>query len=144
MKKTIVRIISNKSIPALVIATALFACAPAQSIAKNRNSIEILSPETTASIQFAGSAPNALMFDVKINNTTGEKFTLVIRNSDGDVLFSKDYTDKSFSKKIKILKDETSGTNFTFNILSANKELENSFSINATTKTVDDVVITKL
>ena len=144
MKKTIVRIISSKFIPALLIATALFACAPVQSMAKNRNAIEILSPETTATIQFAGSATNALMFDVKINNITGEKFTLVIRHSDGDVLFSKEYNDKSFSKKVKILKDETGGTNFTFNILSANKELGNTFEINATTKVVDDVVITKL
>ncbi|MEP7317472.1 MAG: hypothetical protein ABI921_01985 [Panacibacter sp.] len=143
MKKTFVKIISNKFIPALVIATALFACVPTQSMAKNRSDIEILSPENTTTVQFAGSLLNALLFDVKINNTNGDKFTLFIRNSDGDVLFSKEYSDKSFSKKIKILKDETSGTYFSFSILSANKDLENTFEVNATTKVVDDVVITK-
>ncbi|HRI19731.1 MAG TPA: hypothetical protein PLA68_02200 [Panacibacter sp.] len=143
MKKTFVKTVSKKFIPALLIATALFAFAPVQSMANNRQDIEILSTENTASVQFAGSATNALLFDVKINNTNGQKFTLVIRNADGDVLFTKEYTDKSFSKKIKILKDETSGTYFSFNILSASKDLENTFEVNATTKVVDDVVITK-
>ena len=144
MKKTFVKIISSKFIPALLIATALFAFAPAQSIANSKHAVEIFSINNTTSVQFAGSATNALIFDVKINNITGEKFTLVIKNSEGDVLFSKDYADKAFSKKIKILKDETDGTYLSFSIVSPNKDLENTFEINATTKVVDDVVITKL
>ncbi len=144
MKKTFVRIISSKFIPAVLIATAVFAFAPAQSMAKGKHAIEILSANNTTSVQFAGSATNALMFDVKINNITGEKFTLVIKNAEGDVLFSKDYSDKAFDKKIKILKDETNGTYFSFSIISPNKSLANTFEVNATTKVVDDVVITQL
>ena len=146
MKKTFVKIVSSKFVPALLIATALFAFAPSQSIANSKKAIEILSTNSTTSVQFAGSATNALLFDVKINNAAGEKFTLVIKNSDGDVLFSKAYDDKAFNKKIKILKDETSsaGTDFTFSIVSPNKDVANTFQVNATTKVVDDVVITKL
>jgi hypothetical protein len=143
MKKTFVKIVSKKFIAALVIVSAMLAFTPAQSMAKSRQDIEILSTENATTVQFAGSAVNALLFDVKINNAEGQKFTLVIRNAEGEVLFNKDYTDKSFSKKIKILKDESSGTRFSFNITSANKELENSFEVNATTKVVDDVTITK-
>ena len=144
MKKTFVRITSSKFIPALLIATAVLAFSPAQSMVNSKHAIEILSVNNTTSVQFAGSATNALMFDVKINNITGEKFTLVIKNAEGDVLFSKDYSDTAFDKKIKILKDETNGTDFTFSIVSSNKEVANTFQVNATTKLVDDVVITKL
>ena len=144
MKKTFVKTVSSKFIPALLIAAALFAFAPAQSMANSKHNIEILSVNNTTSVQFAGSATNALLFDVKINNATGEKFTLVIKNGEGEVLFSKDYSDMAFNKKIKILKDETNSTNFTFSIVSPNKDLQNTFEVNATTKVVDDVVITKL
>ncbi len=144
MKKTFLKIVSSKFIPALAIAAVLFACAPSQSFAAKKDAIEILAANSTSSVQFAGSATNALLFDVKINNANGEKFKLVIRNSEGDVLFTKDYSEKTFSKKIKILKDETAGTYFSFSIVSTNKELENTFEVNATTKVVDDVVITKL
>ena len=144
MKKTFVKTVSSKFIPALLIAAVLFAFVPAQSMANSKHNIEILSVNNTTSVQFAGSATNALLFDVKINNATGEKFTLVIKNGGGEVLFSKDYSDMAFNKKIKILKDETNSTNFTFSIVSPNKDLQNTFEVNATTKVVDDVVITKL
>ena len=67
MKKTLVKIVSKKFIPALAIVAAMLAFKPAQSMTKNRQDIEILSAESNATVQFAGSAVNALLFDVKIN-----------------------------------------------------------------------------
>ncbi|NNV56045.1 hypothetical protein [Limnovirga soli] len=144
MKKTIVSILSRKFVPSILIASALMAFAPLTGNATSNTPIEVVSNNNTTSVQFAGSAVNGLMFDVKINNLNGDKFKLVVRNGEGEVLFSKDYADKSFSKKIKILKDDSYGSTFSFNIVSDNKALETTYQVNATTKVVDDVIITKL
>lgn len=144
MKKTIVSILSRKFVPSILIASALMAFAPLTGNATSNTPIEIVSNNNTTSVQFAGSAVNGLMFDVKINNLNGDKFKLVVRNGEGEVLFSKDYADKTFSKKIKILKDDSYGSTFSFNIVSDNKALETTYQVNATTKVVDDVIITKL
>jgi len=142
MKRTIVKIVSKKFIPALIFTAAMLACAPTQAKANAKN-IEIISNENTASVQFTGSTDNAYLLNVNVKNPKGDKFTLVIQNEDGDLLFSKDYSDTAFAKKIRILK---TGDNNRYNISirSSNKELENHFFISTVTKTVDDVVVTKL
>ena len=143
MKKTFVKTVSQKFIPALIISAALFAFAPVHSMANNNNKIEIISNENTASVKFAGSTDNALFLDLKVNNPNGNKFKLVIRDNDGMVLFDKEYTDTSFTKKIKILKDDDN-SRYNTSIRSANKNLENNFAVSAVSKTIDDVIVTKL
>ena len=143
MKRTIVKIASKKFIPALIITAALFACAPTQTKANANHTIEIISNENTATVQFTGSTDNAYLLNVNVTNSKKDKFTLVISNEDGQVLYSKDYTDASFKKQIKILKTDDNNR-YNISIRSSNKDLENTFSISTVTKTVDDVVVTKL
>jgi hypothetical protein len=144
MKRIFVKIVSRKFLPVLIISESLFAFAPVQTMANTKNNtIEIIYNENTASVQFAGSTGDALFLDVKINNPKGDKFTLVIEGEDGDVLFTKEYTDTSFTKKIKILKDDNN-SRYNIGIRSANKELENNFAVSAVLRIVDDVVVTKL
>jgi hypothetical protein len=143
MKRTFVKIVNGKFLPILVLATTLIATAPYAGMAKNNHSNTIISTENTASVKYSGSTENALLFDVKINNPKGDKFTLTIKAADGDVLFSQEFSDSAFNKKIKLLKGD-GGTNYNFSVTSVNKELENSFVINTTTKEVDDVTVTKL
>ncbi len=143
MKKTFVKSVSRKFIPVLAITTLLLACTPVQSMANNKKTIEIISSGNTCAVQFSGSTDEALFFDVKANNPKGDKFTLIIQNDDGDVLFTKDYNDKDFSKRIKLLRDENS-SRYNFSIRSANKDLETNFAISTVTRVVDDVIVTKL
>ncbi|MBG9376204.1 hypothetical protein I5907_08155 [Panacibacter sp. DH6] len=135
----------RKLMSAVLIAATIAVLTPAVSQANdNKNAtIEILSTENTTSVQFAGSTDNALLFDVKINNPKADKFTLFIQSADGEVLFSQVYSDVNFSKKVKLLKG-SDNSSYRFTIKSSNKSLENSFVVNAATKTVDDVVVTKL
>ena len=78
-----------------------------------------------------------------MNNPTGDKFTLVIQGIDGTLLFTKDYTDTSFAKKIKILKDDDNN-HYNISIRSSNKNLENNFEVSTVSKTIEDVTVTKL
>ena len=144
MKKTFVKTVSQKFIPALIVSASLVAFAPVQSIANNNNyPIEIITNENTASVKFAGSTDNALFLDLKVNNPNGDQFKLVIQDNDGTVLFTKEYTDTSFAKKIKILKDEDN-SRYNISIRSANKDLENNFAVSTVSKTIEDVIVTKL
>lgn len=143
MKKTIVKFVSRKFIPTFIFSTSLLTFAPIASTANSNGLIEIVSNENSASVQFSGSSDNALLFDVKVNNSNGDTFTLLIKNEAGDILFTKEYSDKNFSKRIKLLKNDDN-SRYTFNIRSTNKDLENSFGISTAVKVVDDVVVTKL
>ena|SRR2546423_27668 len=144
MKKTFVKTVSQKFIPALIVSASLLAFAPVQSMANNSNhTIEIISNENTASVKFAGSTDNALFLDLKVNNPKGDKFTLVIQDNDGIVLFTKDYTDTSFTKKIKILKDDDN-SRYNISIRSVNKGLEHNFAVSTVSRIIDDVTVTKL
>lgn len=128
----------------VLIAAAAAVITPAAKANDNKKAaIEIVSSDNKTSVQFSGSTAGAFMFDVKISNPTADKFTLIIQAADGEVLYSKDYSDVDFTKKVKLLKsDENSSYKFT--IKSANKALENSFVVNTSSKIVDDVVVTKL
>lgn len=129
----------------VLIAASVAVLTPAVSKANDNKkaAIEILSTENTTSVQFAGSTETALLFDVKISNPKSDKFTLFIQAEDGEVLFVKEYTDSSFTKKVKLLKGGEN-TSYRFTIKSANKSIENSFVVNTAIRTVDDVVVTKL
>jgi hypothetical protein len=143
MKRTFVKFTGKRFIPALIVAAFLLAGTPLTTKADPANNIEIVSNENTASVKFAGSTDNALLFELKVNNPKADKFTLVIRSEDGTVLYTKDYTDASLNKKIKILKTDDSNR-YNISIRSSNKDLENNFSISATSRVVEDVQVTKL
>jgi hypothetical protein len=143
MNRTFVKFASRKFIPAFIVTAALLASAPVNSMANTTNDIEIVSNENTATVKYTGSADDALFLEVKVNNPKADKFTLTIRTDDGTVLYSKDYTDISFIKKVKILKADDI-TRYNIGIRSSNKSLENNFSISTVSKTIDDVVVTRL
>lgn len=143
MKRTFVKIAGKKFVPAFIAAALALTTSPLKTMANTGHTIEIVSNENTASVKFTGSADDALFFDVNVKNPNADKFTLIIQAEDGTVLYSKDYTDVTFAKKVKILKtDEINRYNIT--IRSSNKALENNFSISTVSKTIDDVVVTKL
>jgi hypothetical protein len=132
----------NSFIAAILVSGAVLVAAP--SFAKVSRNIEILSTSTAkSSVQFAGTSDDAMLFDVKLDNANGDKFTITVSTKDGDVLFSKDFSDKNFAKKFKLLKSDDISS-YSFKITSANKDLEQTFVVDATVKTIDNVVVTKL
>jgi hypothetical protein len=143
MKRTFVKFAGKKFITAAIISASFLAGAPVVAKANQNHIIEIVSSEHTATVKYAGSADDAFFFDVKVNNPKGDKFTLVIATTDGEVLYNKDYSDINFAKKVKILKSEYLD-GYNISIRSSNKELENDFSVSTVAKTVVDVIVTKL
>ena len=142
MKRTFIKIISARFLPLLFIVTPFFSTT--QSFACDLKPNGVVSTEKTATVVYTGSTDNALLFDVKINNPKGSKFTLVVQGDDGEVLYSKNYSEKHFAKKIKMLKSHGGVNRFSFTIQSSDKSLENTFSVNTVTRVVEDIVVTNL
>ncbi|HWB27034.1 MAG TPA: hypothetical protein VG738_16240 [Chitinophagaceae bacterium] len=142
MKRTFVKMVSTKVLAAVLLSGSVLLAAPVTGKATPRT-IEIISPATQATVQFAGAADNALYFNVKVANANGDKFTITVTDKEGDVLYTNEFSEKNFDKKFKLLKsDDISAYNF--RITSSNKSLDQTFSVSATTKVVDDVTVTKL
>ena len=144
MKQSFLKFAAKKFITATFIsASILFTSFSVKAAAGNHSIIEILSNDKP-SVQFAGSTSDALLFKVHIINDKADNFTVTIKNNDGNVLFSKTFNDVNFEKQFKILKGDDSNSNYYFTISSSNKNLEETYVVSSTVKTVNDVTINKL
>ena len=93
------------------------------------------------SVQYTGSTEDRVMFNVKFENPGAQKFWLIIKNNEGDVLFQAQFGDVHFNKNIQFLRDGDD-VNPTFIIRSGKEEVRHTFAINRTM--VENVVVTKL
>lgn len=83
------------------------------------------------------------LFNVKYPNEAGDRFSLVIRDASGTVLFNEIYEDKNFDKKFLFTDiDKDAKLLFTFSSLKDRKS--QTYEISAVSRVVNDVVVTKL
>lgn len=144
MKQSFVKTTAKKFVTAAFIsASVLFASFSVNAATGNDSIIEILSNDKP-SIQFAGSTSEALLFKVHLVNDKADNFTVTIKNNDGALLFSKTFSDINFDKQFKILKEDNTNSSYYFTITSSNKNLEETYVISSTLKTVNDVTINRL
>ncbi len=144
MKRTFVKTLSKRIIAAAFLTVAIICSAPLESKANTTN-IEILSDNSGATVQYTGTVDGALIFSVNIPNAGGDRFALVIEDDNGNTLYEKEYSDKNFSKKFKLVKnDDDSNKSYNFVIKSANKDLEKTFAVSTVQKIIDEVVVTPL
>ena len=110
---------------------------------KEKDAKETVAPlaEGKLLVQYTGSNEDGVMFNVKFDNTTAQKFWLIIKNNDGDVLFQEQFSDVHFNKNIQFLRDGDE-LNATFIIRSGKQEVKHTFAVNR--KLVENVVVTKL
>lgn len=115
---------------------------------KANNDKEKAGKETTAplaegnlSVQYTGSTEDAVMFNIKFENPSAQKFWLIIKNNDGEVLFQQQFSETHFNKNIQFVR-ESEEMNPTFIIRSGKQEIKHSFAINRTL--VENVVVTKM
>jgi len=98
---------------------------------------------STAEVMYAGLQDGMLAFKVNYKNITGEKFTLRVKDSNGDIIYIQDFTDKNFNKTFLFARDiETE--NFTFIIGKKGNETTQAFKVGITTKVLENVVVSRL
>lgn len=96
-----------------------------------------------AKISYVGSQSNLLTFNIDYNNVEETPFVLELTDDNGQILFQKKFTDKSFNKNI-VIKNIGETVKVNFSIIAAKKVMNQLFNITTETKLVEDVVVTKL
>lgn len=142
MKKQSFRVLFNNFVVAAGIAVLAIVAAPVTSKANNSvDSVGVSSKK--ANIQYLGTYDNSVWFNIQYANPNAEKFEIIIKNEDNDVLYQGKFSDKNFSKKIKLIKDQDE-LKPTFIIRSKENQTEQAFAINTSTRVVEEIVVTKL
>jgi len=96
--------------------------------------------DSTASVSYQGYANDQFAFLMKYDNETGEKFSIVIKDSDGITLYNESFTDKKFSR---VFKSHLETGSLTFLISNPKKKEEMKFKVNAQRHEAEEFSITK-
>jgi hypothetical protein len=123
----------------VVMVSALFTV-KANAAASTKDETAVL--EKQVSVQYSGSEENSVVFRVAFENPNAQKFTLIIKNEAGDVLYNGQFNDAHFSKAVHLLKDQ-SEMNPVFIIRSGSQKVEQSFKVTVNADVESDVVVTK-
>ncbi len=94
-------------------------------------------------VAYSGYQDGMLVFNVVYKNLSGEKFTLKVKDSNGDIIYIQDFTDKNFNKRFLMARDlETD--HFTFVISKKGSATAQTFKVGITTKVLENVVVSRL
>lgn len=141
MKKQMMRVVSanlaSKFFKASAVALMLTVSAPAIYAAGNPDP-----GVKNAVINHLATTGDNLLFEVKVANESGEKFTLVIKDNTGTTIYRGVYSDKNFAKKFQFPKGENDKVVFIVKSASGNKT--ESFEINSNTRLVEEVIVKRV
>ena len=146
MKKQMVGASKRSVLIVLVFAVSLFSCL--QSNAANPKVGEPFENEMSADsskagkmqVKYVGKNADGFQFDVKYNNTKGGLFSFIIRDDSGEILFEKDYSGKSFYKKV-VLPQYDDMSKITFTIFSEKDNSSQTKEVVIKTKIVENVLV---
>ena len=91
--KTVARIIAVAVIAAVV-------SNPLASFANGGKNEKVSASQEQVSVKYQGTTNNAIAFKVEFENPTGEKFSLIIKNDNGDVVYHGQFNEAHFSKNV--------------------------------------------
>ncbi len=94
-------------------------------------------------IKYLGTQQDQLIFGLTFKNEQSEAFQITIKDSFGNSVFSEKYQTKNFSKKFLFNKDEFGDAELTFVINTGKKQQAEVFTLNKSTRIIEDVVVTR-
>ena|ERR1700754_45277 len=113
------------------IAVALIAVAVSNPTFANGGENKKAANEAQVSVKYQGTSNNALSFKVEFDNPTGEKFSLIIKNDNGDVVYHGQFNDAHFSKNV-FFENTDADIHPTFIIRTGNNEIVRQFQVSKT------------
>ena len=98
--------------------------------------------EEQVSVKYQGTTENSIVFKVEFENPTSEKFSLIIKNDNGDVVYHQQFSDAHFSKSV-YFQNTDAQIHPTFIIRTGNNnEVVRQFAVNKTL--TENTVVTSL
>lgn len=95
-----------------------------------------------ATVTYVATGDESLLFDVKVNNEEGEKFTIVVKDDKGAALYRGSYYDKAFKRRFVLPK--TDSNKLTFLIKSESGLQSETFEINTKTSVIEEVSVRRV
>jgi hypothetical protein len=135
-----VRSAVKKILTPAAIACILMATAPYTAQAEGTKEVA----KTPVEIKYLGMYEAQPIFQVDINNLTGEDLFVVLKDEDGGTLYKESFNSKSFSKKFQISLPDVANMKVTMTVFSKDGKTKQQFEINNQTKVVEDVVVTRV
>jgi hypothetical protein len=103
---------------------------------------KIISPtDKQVNINFVGTTENDFVFHMEFDNKTGEKFWLIVKNDEGEIVYQNAFNETHFVKNIRIANVENE-MHPTFVIRTSNEQIERKFSVKS--KTSESFVVSTL
>lgn len=134
-----------KAIGIAVVAIAAFIANPLTSKANvggvNEEKISSLT-ESHVNVSYIGSNESSVVFKVEFENPTTEKFWLIIKNDNGDIVYRRQFNDAHFSKSVYFQNEDGTEMHPTFIFRNGDKEVVRQFAINKTV--TENTVVTRL
>jgi hypothetical protein len=98
-----------------------------------------------ASVKHISTTNDKVIFQLSLENEAGERFSVSIRDNDGNTLFQDFYSDKKFDKKF-VFEKSTDMSKLTFIVRSLKDNTSQVFEVNTVPRVVEnyDVSIRKL
>jgi hypothetical protein len=140
--KPLASISVRKSISAIAVASALAFTVPGTGFAntgKEKTGNQVT--ESQVSVQYCGTDKDSYMFRVEFENPKAEKFSLIVKNDDGVIVFQQYYESTRFTTIVRLPKEDMD-IHPTFVIHTANADFKRSFAVSR--KLTEDYVVTKL
>lgn len=137
----ITSVIYNRSLKNMTLSLCLLMTAAAATA--QTKAVSVRTPmHNMASVKHLGNPEGSILFQVKYENLTGDKFSVIIKDTDGAVLYQETYKDKNFDKKFQLPAGEADKIRFIIKA-AGNKEAQ-TFEVNTSTRLVEEIVVNKV
>lgn len=103
----------------------------------------VTTKEESVTVKYLGAQDDMVVFNVSCPNPSGNKFSLTVKDQDGNPLYQGVFSEKAFYKQFRLPKAEKSRITF---LVRNNREADviKSFEININSRFVADVDVRKL
>jgi hypothetical protein len=97
---------------------------------------------SSAVVTYLGKNDDRMLIQVQYDNTTGEKFNVTVKDTEGSIMFSQVFSEKKFDKNFRfpIMENDK----LTFIIKNISERNAQTFEVNSNVRTVEEVVIKKV
>ena len=102
------------------------------------------SAENPTELKYIGSIENRPQFQLSLNNSESDEFSIIIRNRNNEILHKDSIKGANISRKYLLNLEDGDTSGVTFEIVSKKSKARAAYTINETSRLVQDVSITAL
>jgi hypothetical protein len=100
--------------------------------------------ETPVEIKYIGSKEGKLLFQIHFNNPNAEEVNLVLRDENGNVIYTEVVRDKVYSRKIQFEELDTDKLKLVLSLRTRKEVQSKTFEIKRSTRVIEDIAVVTL